>query len=51
MTGGGLVGVDMLPKKAFTTWGSLRKALMAFRQNASGKPGVTPPTTPPSGKA
>jgi hypothetical protein len=39
----GLANVDMSPKQAARTWGSLRKAVMGFRPPAPPKPGSPPP--------
>jgi hypothetical protein len=53
---GGLANVDMSPKQAAKTWGSLRRAVMGFRNQAGGgKAGgaasaPTPPSQPPGGK-
>ena len=35
---GGLVSADMQPKTAFKTWGSLRRAVMSFRQGTKPAP-------------
>jgi len=53
---GGLANADNSPKQAAKTWGSLRRAVMGFRQPPPSKPGGpavggpapgTPPNTPP----